>query len=422
MTTLAWGARFNAEERGKLVEIAAALGCDPSWLTACMAFETGRTFSPSVRNATSGATGLIQFMPSTARGLGTTTDELAAMSRIDQLAYVYAYFKPYAGRLHNLGDAYMAVLWPRAVGQPDDYVIFADGTSAYAANSGLDISHDGEVTRGECLVKVQQLVDEGLRPENVADSETQPAAPIIEAGRPQQPEETSMPGITDTLADAAPVVGTIFGGPLGGLIGGLAAALIKGFQPLAQEKIAKEVARHTSNPETAKQVSTALTDGVVALAQQLTEKADPVEAVLVAKSNPAIMQQIEVGTMARLDELAPFLDKIHGYERDEWTASEDSMDRAAARVTAGGIDFGAILVWWSVAAGSVILVSLMALAGVYAWKGSALPEMLLTLIVQTVTGILGFIALLFAYRFGTSRSSGAKDELVAQLASRRPTK
>ena len=37
---------------------------------AVMSFETGGTFDPGIRNAAgSGATGLIQFMPSTAAGL-----------------------------------------------------------------------------------------------------------------------------------------------------------------------------------------------------------------------------------------------------------------------------------------------------------------------------------------------------------------
>ena len=85
MTRLAWGARVSPEFRSKLAVGCAELGIDPSHLMACMAFETGRTFSPSVRNEVSGATGLIQFMPSTAKGMGLTTAELAGMTAEDQL-------------------------------------------------------------------------------------------------------------------------------------------------------------------------------------------------------------------------------------------------------------------------------------------------------------------------------------------------
>jgi hypothetical protein len=49
---------------------------------ACMAFEKGETFSPCVKNPGSSATGLIQFMSSTAKSLGTTTNDLCKMSAV----------------------------------------------------------------------------------------------------------------------------------------------------------------------------------------------------------------------------------------------------------------------------------------------------------------------------------------------------
>ena len=66
---LAWGAKVSAAFRNKVRAIASELGTDPNFLMAAMAFETGRSFSPSQRNqAGSGAVGLIQFMPRTAAG------------------------------------------------------------------------------------------------------------------------------------------------------------------------------------------------------------------------------------------------------------------------------------------------------------------------------------------------------------------
>ena len=56
--------------RDKVVQIAARLETNPIFLMAVMSFESGATFSPSVPNkAGSGAVGLIQFMPATARDL-----------------------------------------------------------------------------------------------------------------------------------------------------------------------------------------------------------------------------------------------------------------------------------------------------------------------------------------------------------------
>src|ERR1044071_1211337 len=59
--------------KDKVVKIASDLGTNPNFLMAVMSFESGATFRPSVKNmAGSGAVGLIQFMPATATGLGTT--------------------------------------------------------------------------------------------------------------------------------------------------------------------------------------------------------------------------------------------------------------------------------------------------------------------------------------------------------------
>ena len=86
---LAWGKKVDGAFKGKVVEISQALAIDPNDLMAVMAFETGRSFSPSVKNPHSSATGLIQFMDATAQGLGTTTDKLSEMSAVEQLGYVY---------------------------------------------------------------------------------------------------------------------------------------------------------------------------------------------------------------------------------------------------------------------------------------------------------------------------------------------
>lgn len=143
--------------------IANKYNTEPANILAAMHFETGGSFSPSIRNqAGSGATGLIQFMPSTAKNLGTTTDALASMSRVDQLSYVDQYFSG-AGlgknSHNNVNDVYMAILWPKAVGQPDDYVLFSKGTKAYEQNKGLDIDGNGVVTKADASRKVRSFVE-----------------------------------------------------------------------------------------------------------------------------------------------------------------------------------------------------------------------------------------------------------------------
>lgn len=165
---IAWGKKVSPEFRDRVWWISDTLRIDPDDLMSCMAWESGETFRADVKNmAGSGATGLIQFMPSTAKMLGTTTTALAKMTPEDQLNYVYKYFRPFFGRLNNLGDTYMAILWPKGVGQPDHYVVFDSGT-AYRQNAGLDIDKDGDVTRAECIAKVQAKKAKGLKPENMA--------------------------------------------------------------------------------------------------------------------------------------------------------------------------------------------------------------------------------------------------------------
>lgn len=144
----------SMEVTSALNRVANQLGMDPAWLMAIVDFETGGTFSTSVKNPVSGATGLIQFMPSTAARLGTTTDQLARMSPDEQAQYVYRYFQPYAGRIASLEDAYMAVLWPAAIGKPDDYVLFSRPSVAYQQNSGLDRSGSGRVTKRDAAAPV----------------------------------------------------------------------------------------------------------------------------------------------------------------------------------------------------------------------------------------------------------------------------
>lgn len=165
---LAWGSKVDEEFRQKVISICKELGWPPdphaSWLMSCMAFETGETFSPSIRNAAgSGATGLIQFMPFTAHSLGTSSSKLAVMTAVQQLDYVKLYFKPYARRIHSLSDMYMGILMPAYVGRADDSVLFVSPNISYRQNAGLDSNKDGYVTKHEACRKVLDKYQKGLR-------------------------------------------------------------------------------------------------------------------------------------------------------------------------------------------------------------------------------------------------------------------
>lgn len=189
---VAWSAKQTPGFVSKVKVITTALGMPltaPDDLMSCMAWETGESFSASqVNRAGSGATGLIQFMPGTAIAYFYTAsdmstmstarkkqaglescEKLAKLSDIDQLDYVLKYFQPYKGRLKNLGDLYMSILWPAGIGKDDSYVLWseADRPTTFRQNAGLDVNGDKVITRAECLIKVSAKLVKGLHPANL---------------------------------------------------------------------------------------------------------------------------------------------------------------------------------------------------------------------------------------------------------------
>ncbi len=128
----------------KLIQIADKLDILPHYLMIVMNNESG--LNPAAKNPNSSATGLIQFMDSTAKSLGTTTQALRQMSNVEQLDYVYKYFKPYAGKMNDVTDVYLAVFYPYAIKQNEDYVFPALVTKS---NKIFDLNHDTVLTKSE---------------------------------------------------------------------------------------------------------------------------------------------------------------------------------------------------------------------------------------------------------------------------------
>ena len=136
----------------KVDKIAAALGVPANNLMAIMKQESN--LDPAAVNKTSGATGLIQFMPKTAIALGTTTEELRQMDAVQQMDYVYKYFKMTGVGDGSLGELYTAVFMPKYVGYPKDTVLGQQGApgfsgKVYAQNAPLDRNRDGVITKAD---------------------------------------------------------------------------------------------------------------------------------------------------------------------------------------------------------------------------------------------------------------------------------
>lgn len=142
-------------------EVSERLGMDPAVLLAVMDFETGGTFSQGSQNSASTASGLIGFMEQTVEGdFGLTIEEVRNMTRMEQLDLTERFLQRHAGNLNTIEDAYMAVLWPAAVGKSNDYVLFASGSGEYDRNSGLDSDGSGTVTKAEAAAFVRRRYED----------------------------------------------------------------------------------------------------------------------------------------------------------------------------------------------------------------------------------------------------------------------
>lgn len=170
MDKVAWGRvvsdKHGSQFKDEVLRLSNRIQTSADHLLSTMAFETGETFSPSTRNNRSGAVGLIQFLPSTATDLGTSSIALSRMTATDQLAYVELYFLPYTGRINSLDDLYMAILWPAAIGKAGSLTLFEQGSRAYINNRGLDKNADGKITRDEACEGVRRLLQKGSEPDN----------------------------------------------------------------------------------------------------------------------------------------------------------------------------------------------------------------------------------------------------------------
>lgn len=166
---IAWSKRVAPEFVAKVKDIVSKIGGDPSHLMSCMAFETGRTFSPTIQNG-AGAPyyGLIQGGAAFCKDVGITLDQWRGMTALQQLDYVYKWYLPYKGKLEDLPSWYMRILWPVAVNKPDTYVLWDSKTrpTTYAQNKGLDVNKDGVITRAEVSKVIYNMYAEGCLIEN----------------------------------------------------------------------------------------------------------------------------------------------------------------------------------------------------------------------------------------------------------------
>lgn len=153
---------LSDEDLKTTIEVAKDVGCDPYDLIAIMNNESGMDTSKT-NAAGSGATGLIQFMPKTAKGLGTTTEALAKMSYSEQMVYVKKFLldaKRTAGipqdKKIDGATLYALIFQPAKAGSD---VLAQKGQAAYDqySNSVLDVvGNDNKITKADLAVFVNK--------------------------------------------------------------------------------------------------------------------------------------------------------------------------------------------------------------------------------------------------------------------------
>lgn len=148
----------------RLNEVAEALVCKPEDLLALMNSESG--LKANARNKSGqGAVGLIQFTTPAIQelnrhGVNVTKEQLASMSAVEQLDYIEKYlkiaksYKFSANHPLSAGDLYAINFLPGRAGRD---VLTSRGDTYYAANKGLDMNRDGQITKDDLAKRLDKF-------------------------------------------------------------------------------------------------------------------------------------------------------------------------------------------------------------------------------------------------------------------------
>lgn len=215
------------------------------------------------------------------------------------------------------------------------------------------------------------------------------------------------------LSAAAPIATML--NPGVGLALGLAGKLIAEFEPLAREKVTKELSRHTDPAVAAK-----IADNLLEKAKELSGHDDPILAVADVAASPEKIAMVQADVLDDLERMEPMLKALHTREREVWTDEEESRDHAAARAKGDSWDMAKVLV------GFTLLLTLMTFGFLFWVAGYQVvateDHEASTASWAAIMGIVGFITgvllTIVTYRFGASRQSSANAVQISELSRR----
>lgn len=179
MSAIAYADVINVNKEAfikKLIEVAAYLKVDPSWLMITIKIESG--FDRKAINKTSGAVGLFQWLATYVHKLlGLPNNKylvqmrIKSMSGVEQLELIRKFLAPYRGRMTDQYQTYLAVFHPAAMGKPDSFEIgnkHGEATKRrnYNWNQYLDTkfgNNDGKITMLDIRAFVDSHTPEGFK-------------------------------------------------------------------------------------------------------------------------------------------------------------------------------------------------------------------------------------------------------------------
>lgn len=142
------GAVVSSEAKNLVLAEFSQRGWPTREADAVIRLESG--WNPRAMNPTSSAVGLIQFMPKTLERVGWTggPHAFALLDAAEQAPFVGKFLSGIGKRWRVPGDTYLAIFAPAFVGAPDDEVIFAEYSKAWAQNPALRDGPTGPITAG----------------------------------------------------------------------------------------------------------------------------------------------------------------------------------------------------------------------------------------------------------------------------------
>lgn len=198
----------------------------------------------------------------------------------------------------------------------------------------------------------------------------------------------------------------------------LVSLLTSVFSPLIRAKVDKALGSDVGKP---------LVDNLLGMATQLTGKSDPLEAVAVARQNPAVVAQLEQTATDWFAQVAPMLEKLSQYDKDVW-AAEIAGKQASSAIAieerkAGVWDMTKTVVWFAAITLTVLVFALLGALIFQAVTGDKrLDSGLLGLSGPIFMAAVSAWAAIIAFRFDGTKDSSAQNAAMAAIATRTEAK